>query len=187
VCGDVAVILPTGSGLLLAIVDGLGHGTRAWEAASAAEAWLRDHASADVAAISAGVCERLRKTDGAAVGVCHVEHESGRVRYAGIGNTVLRTFGRQREGRLISRDGIAGRTSEPAKVYSAQADPGDLLLLYSDGVPSQFRISECPSLLGAEPGAAAREVVTRFGRDYDDAACIAARWQATPTGRQGDT
>jgi serine phosphatase RsbU (regulator of sigma subunit) len=162
---------------MLALIDGLGHGAAARAVSAVAEDWLRENAGPEVAPVTDRLCERLRKTDGAAVGLCFLDHATGRVTYAGIGSTVLRFFSQHREGRLVSRDGIAGKTSVAAKAYSAQLQPGDLLLLYSDGVRTHFRIEEWPEALTEEPAVVARSVVLRFGKSHDDAACIAARWQ----------
>jgi serine/threonine protein phosphatase PrpC len=177
VCGDVAVVISLERGLLLAVVDGLGHGPAAAAVSEVAVEWLRSRAHADVAGVVDGLSEKLRRTEGAAVGICYLDHASGRVTYAGIGNTVLRTFGSADEGRLVSRDGVAGRTSIKAKAFSAQLRPGDLLLLYSDGVRAHFQLDDIPAIRTQEPAAIARTVVLRFGKVHDDAACIAARWQ----------
>ena len=52
---------------------------------------------------------------------------------------------------------------------------GDLLVLHSDGITSRFEAGEYPQLAADDPATAARELVRRFGRSYDDAACIVAR------------
>lgn len=176
-CGDSAIVMPLERGLFLAVVDGLGHGPPARAVAAVAEEWLRSHACSDVAAVADGLSEKLRGTDGASIGVCHLDHAAGRATYAGIGNTVLRTFGSSTEKRLISRDGVAGRTAVRAKAFAADLGPGDLLLLYSDGVRAHFPVEELVGIRAQEPAAIARTVVLRFGKIYDDAACIAARWQ----------
>ncbi len=178
ICGDAAVIVSLEHGLLIGVIDGLGHGQPAYAVSSIAEEWLKSHADIDVAEVADRLSEHLKGTDGAAIGLCFLEHETGLAHFAGIGNTVLRTFGRARESRLVSRDGIAGRTAVRAKAYSTQLQPGDLLLLYSDGISTQFRLEQYPTLLNEEPATLARSIVTRLARRYDDAACIAARWQA---------
>lgn len=176
-CGDSAIVVPLERGLFLSVVDGLGHGPPARAVSAVAEGWLRSHADPDVVGVADRLSEKLRGTAGASIGICYLDHATGRATYAGIGNTVLRTFGSSREGRLVSRDGVAGRTAVRAKAFAADLGPGDLLLLYSDGVRAHFPLEEPAGIRGQEPAAIARTVVLRFGKVYDDAACIAARWK----------
>ena len=48
-------------------------------------------------------------------------------------------------------------------------------LLHTDGISSRVAVSDYPGVLTDRIDDAARELVRRFGRDHDDAACIMAR------------
>jgi hypothetical protein len=54
---------------------------------------------------------------------------------------------------------------------------GDLVLLYTDGVSDRFGIEDYPGLTFDEPATVAGAVVTRFGKQHDDAACLAFRYR----------
>jgi serine/threonine protein phosphatase PrpC len=58
-----------------------------------------------------------------------------------------------------------------------QLEAGDLLLLTTDGVKERFSVEDYPGLLGDTPAVVARQVVQRFGKEHDDATCIAVRYQ----------
>ena len=54
---------------------------------------------------------------------------------------------------------------------------GDVVLLYTDGVKDRFELGEYPQLLQHGAEAIAKTIVQRFGKDYDDASCIALRYE----------
>ena len=69
----------------------------------------------------------------------------------------------------------AVRTPLPQEM---QLDSGDVLLLYTDGVKDRFTLADYPGVLEQSVEAIARNIVERFGKDSDDAACIAVRFEA---------
>lgn len=172
--GDAAVIVEREGGLLLAIVDALGHGIAAHEVARQAVATLRSHAGPDVAALLRKVHEGLRGTLGAAVGVCWLDLASGLASWTAVGNVMLRTIGPLAT-RLVGADGLVGHALPTPRVTTLRPDAVDLLLLTTDGIREHVTPEDYPGLLGDSAGFAARQVVTRFGREHDDATCIALR------------
>jgi serine phosphatase RsbU (regulator of sigma subunit) len=57
-----------------------------------------------------------------------------------------------------------------------ELEAGDLIVLYTDGVRDRFTSDDYPALFHHTPKDVARTIVERFGKDYDDAACIAVRY-----------
>lgn len=172
--GDAVVTRNVGDQLLLAVVDVLGHGPQAHAQALRAEALLTHTACTDPAALLTMLDHTLAGTIGAAAGIAVVQPETGIGRYVGIGNTVARIFG-PHERRLVSVDGIVGqshRSPLPAEFLLA---PDDLLLLHTDGISSRFAGPDYPQLLTEDPFVSSRELIRRFGKPYDDAACIVIR------------
>ena len=173
--GDAVVARELDGGLFLAIIDVLGHGSEAHEVALVAEQFLAAHASANLTRTMQKLHEELKGTRGAAAGLCHLDAESGQVRYVGIGNTTARKVARAPV-RLVSRDGIIGDNARTPHECCLQLEPGEVLLLYTDGVSDSFDIAEYPSILLDAPRTVAATVVRLFGKRHDDAACIAARF-----------
>src|SRR5262249_16615215 len=101
---------------------------------------------------------------------------TGRLRYVGIGNTRLRRFGAAETG-LVSRDGTVGRYVRTPREQCLQLEASDLVLLTTDGGREHFGPEGYPGLLGDSPAVVARSVVERFGREHDDATCIAVRYR----------
>ncbi len=175
VSGDAVVIEHRGEVLFLAIVDALGHGPQANAVADRAERFLRNAWSSDVLDTVHRLHSELKGTIGAAVGLCVVDSVARDLRYTGVGNTVLRTFGSQAT-RLISTDGIIGDRFRTPTVQSASLKESGTVLLYTDGVSDRFDLAQYPQLIYHSASAIARNIVERFGKPYDDATCMAMRY-----------
>jgi negative regulator of sigma-B (phosphoserine phosphatase) len=175
VSGDAVVIRPLETGLFAAIIDVLGHGPDAHELTHVIEAFLDRHATADVAGLMARLHQRLKGSRGAAVGLCAVDSEKGSIDYVGIGNTSLRRFG-ESENRLVSYDGVLGQNMRTPLLQSLKLEPGDLIMLYTDGVSDRFTTAEYPGVMQHAPEKVVRNIIDRFGKDHDDSACIAIRY-----------
>jgi len=117
----------------------------------------------------------LKGTIGAGAGLCVVDSVTRDLRYTGVGNTVLRTFGSQAT-RLISTDGIIGDRFRTPAVQSAPLNETGTVLLYTDGVSDRFDLAQYPQLIYHSASTIARKIVERFGKPYDDATCMAMRY-----------
>ena len=175
VSGDAVVIRPLEGGLFAAIVDVLGHGLEAHQLALLIDAYLTRYASSDIPGLMARLHQHVQGTRGAAAGLCAIDAAAGRVVYAGTGNTVLRRFGKI-DTRLVSHDGVLGQNMRTPRPQTLELEAGDLIVLYTDGVRDRFTAEDYPSIFHHAPKDVVRTIIERFGRDYDDAACIAVRY-----------
>jgi serine phosphatase RsbU (regulator of sigma subunit) len=175
--GDAVVIRPLEQGLFVAIVDVLGHGPEAHELTHVIDAYLARYGTSDVSGLMTRLHQHLKGTRGAAVGLCAIDAATGRTDYAGVGNTAMRRFGKA-ETRLVSQDGVLGQNMRTPRPQTLQLEPGDLIVLYTDGVSDRFTSDDYPGVLRHAPKEVASNIVQRFGKDHDDAACIAVRYNA---------
>lgn len=175
VSGDAAVIRPLEGGLFAAIVDVLGHGAEAHELARVIDAFLERNGCSDVSGLMTRLHEHVKGSRGAAVGLCSVECSSGLVSYVGTGNTVLRRFG-SADTRLVSQDGVLGQNMRTPRRQTLQLEGGDLIVLYTDGVSDRFTADDYPGVYRHAPKEVVATLVKRFGKDHDDAGCIAVRY-----------
>jgi hypothetical protein len=175
VSGDTVVIEHRDDIHFLAMVDALGHGPQANAVANQAERFLRKDWSSDVLDTMHRLHSDLKGTIGAGAGLCVVDRVTREIRYTGVGNTVLRTFG-SRTTRLISTDGIIGSRFRTSAVQAAPLNESGIILLYTDGVSDRFDVEQYPQIYYNSASAIAHKIVASFGKPYDDATCMAMRY-----------
>ncbi|MEH6587682.1 MAG: SpoIIE family protein phosphatase [Halioglobus sp.] len=177
VSGDAVIVKPIEDGLFVAIVDVLGHGPEAAELAGEIEIYLTQYACRDVSALMKRLHQRLKGSRGAAVGLSFIETEGSYIEYTGVGNTVIRRFG-ETETRLVSQDGVLGQNMRTPRPQRLDLENGDLIVLYTDGVSDRFSSKDYPGVFLHAADMVAKNIVQRFGKGHDDAACIAVRYSA---------
>jgi serine/threonine protein phosphatase PrpC len=77
--------------------------------------------------------------------------------------------------RLHSVDGIVGGQFASPRRQEHGLQLGDILLLYTDGIREHFDVGDYPQILRQSPRLIVRQMVSRFGKRYDDATCIAIK------------
>jgi anti-sigma regulatory factor (Ser/Thr protein kinase) len=186
--GDRAAMLDRGDHALLAIVDATGHGPAAHAVARDLMVRLEEGYAAatdpvDIATLLRALHDASIGTAGAAVGLAVLDARHDALRYLGIGNVRAAIVGPQRF-TGVSRDGVLGRRWPTPFVQTSALRPSDLVLLWTDGLPTTL-----PQTLAAKRDEQGRPIATRdvdviadhlvngYGRAHDDAACLVARWQ----------
>ncbi len=173
--GDTAVIRQVEDGLVIGMVDVLGHGPEAHEVAVRIKSYLERSTATDPAILMTGLHELLKgSARGAAAGICFISSRDGMLRYVGHGNTRARRFWQQST-RLVSRDGLIGSAIRPHHEQSIKLAPGDIVLFYTDGVTDRFDLDDYRHAISDTPRSLAHNVIEMFGKDHDDAACVALR------------
>jgi len=123
-----------------------------------------------------GLHEDLRGTDGAAAGLCVLEVGRHAATYVGVGNTVIRTLGDGGK-KIYSTPGTLGHQIRTPREQKLTIADDEVLVLYSDGVKEQFELTDYPQLSYQDSQTIARTIVTRFGKDHDDASCAVLRYK----------
>lgn len=177
VSGDAVVVKPIEEDLFVAIVDVLGHGSEAAELGREIESYLMHYACRDITGVMKRLHQKLRGSRGAAVGLCFIEAAGNQIEYTGVGNTVIRRFG-VAETRLVSQEGVLGQNMRTPRPQSLQLESGDLIVLYTDGVSDRFSSNDYPGVFRHAATDVANNIVKRFGKGHDDAACVAVRYNA---------
>ena len=173
-CGDAAVVVKDDQTLMCVILDGVGHGPKAHQAASRLAALARDIRARDPLVCLDALNEAARGTVGAAGGVLVVQRSSYALSYAGLGNTVARVIGESPQ-RFVSHDGVLGQRMRSALRGAAQLRAGDVVVMHTDGIASDFDAHCAPALLVSSAGFMARAILKQFAKPYDDAACIVVK------------
>jgi len=184
VAGDLATVIDGGDHVLLAIVDATGHGPAAHGVARELVAGLRERFAAapepgDVAALLHGLHEACLGTIGAAAGIGVIDTRSASLVYLAVGNVRAAVVG-ARSFTGVSRDGVLGRRWPTPFVQRATLERGDLVLMWTDGLPESLARTLRDRRHAPHPGEAvarlADRIVEAHGRRHDDAACLVTRW-----------
>lgn len=160
------------------VADGLGHGPRAAEAARAAVAIFRQHASLPADRLLERIHQALRATRGAAVAVAEVTGAGRTVRYAGIGNIAGTLRGSRETRRMVSLPGTAGHEARSIRCFEYDWPEGGVLIMHSDGVATRWDLDAYPGLAVHAPALVAGVLYRDFGRPRDDATVLVARRRA---------
>ena len=179
VSGDLHAVAPFPNGMLVALIDGLGHGEEAAAAAQAAMQVLRDHAGAPVPRLVDHCHEALRKTRGAVLSLASFDLVVSTMTWIGIGNVeglLLRAGADEgdelADATLMLRGGIVGSRLPPLRIETLPVRPGDLLIMTTDGIRPGYADTidrEAPS------SAIAAAILASHAREDDDACVLVAR------------
>ncbi|MCS6840900.1 MAG: SpoIIE family protein phosphatase [Roseiflexus sp.] len=164
------VVTLDGSGILAAVVDGLGGGEEAARAARLAETIFREHAERPLRELIRTSHEALHTTRGAVAGLLRIDPVQSSASYIGVGNVGIYVYSRKPI-KPISKNGILGYRLPTLLELTYTYDPGDLFVLYSDGVSSQFA-QDLHLDIRQPPQALAEQIVQTYGKQSDDATVV---------------
>jgi anti-sigma regulatory factor (Ser/Thr protein kinase) len=166
-------------GFTLMVVDGLGHGPFAAEAAFAAtEIFAKNHSAAP-----AEILERihgvLRSTRGAAVSVARLDRERGQVRFAGIGNVSGTLIAGATARKMVSHNGTAGHAVKRIQEFTYEFTGRPVVILCSDGLGTSWSLDRYPGLVSRHPALVAAVLYRDFTRGRDDVTVLVGDGEAT--------
>jgi anti-sigma regulatory factor (Ser/Thr protein kinase) len=175
VSGDQAAWSWDEAGLLATVVDGLGHGWAAREAADVAVHAVLTHSDQEPRRILEYCDGGLRETRGAAMAVVRLGY-SGLLRHICIGNVATLMVGPRRHQFFTCLPGAAGMPHQRIdRGHECMVqDERSLLIMYTDGL-SEYCIPSDPALLYHHPLEVASHLLTRYARQGDDALVLVAR------------
>lgn len=176
--GDLSLVEPFPGGVLLAAVDGLGHGSEAASAARMAVDLLRAHAEDDLVALVRRCHLALEQTRGAVMSVASLNTRDGTLAWMGVGNVrgvLVRANAGDRPPResLLLRGGVVGYNLPALGESVLSVAPDDVLVFATDGVSGDFGTEMVPL---PQPQATADRILARWGKVTDDALVLVARF-----------
>ena len=166
--------LDNGAGLVL-VVDGLGHGPPARQAAAAAVDALAMARPQGVEDLLWTLHGALADTRGAAAACVHFDPQNESLDFAGLGNlgAALLIDGKRRG--LTSLNGTLGHGSLVVQSFHYPWPEGALVLLHTDGISNRWRLDQYPGLSRRHPALIAGMVYRDYDLGRDDAAVMAVR------------
>jgi anti-sigma regulatory factor (Ser/Thr protein kinase) len=175
VCGDVWDVQHRHDGAFALVVDGLGHGTFAAVAATAARSIFRSRAFPATTEALAAIHDGIRHTRGAAGAIVNLRVSSRSIAAAGVGNISTAVCANGHVRQAVSHNGTLGHEARYFKEYSYPWEPGALLIMHSDGLTSHWSLDPYPGLCARHPALIAAVMYRDFSRGRDDVTVLVAR------------
>ena len=175
--GDRHVVAGSGDAVLVAAIDGLGHGPSAAHASEIAAEIFRKFADESLEVLVNRCHEALKASRGVAMSLAVINGPSSTLTWAGIGNVearLVRAAGdvRPASESALLRAGIVGYRLPPVRPSTLPIHRGDLLIMATDGISPVFADGV---ILGHSPQEIAGEIMTSH-RKHDDALVVVARY-----------
>jgi phosphoserine phosphatase RsbX len=195
-CGDQCLIKAHERGVLVAVVDGVGHGEKAARVAKIATATLAEYAHESPVSLLERCHWVLRGTRGVVMSLASFDLSNHSLTWLGVGNVegillrarafkarfgpggsgVLSSEGIPREAResILLKGGIIGYQLPSLRPLTISVETGDLLIFATDGIRSAFTRT-LP--LASSPQEIADYILAEHQRGTDDALVLVARYQ----------
>lgn len=178
VCGDGWGVRPFRENLRLMVVDGLGHGVLASDAAREAERIFELRQGESLAAILQDTHLALRKTRGAAFGLAQIDVERNLLSFVGVGNIAASVVAPGLSRSLASHNGILGQNMERVQEFTVPWNENSVLVMHSDGLGSRWDLDRYPGIWSKHPAVIAALLHRDFFRGRDDVTVLVAKQAA---------
>lgn len=172
--GDDAFYQQNGNGYFVSLFDGAGHGKNAHRIANMARHFLQQANQEDLSSLMKQLHNSLRSTNGGVAIIAKLHLDSLCFDYVGIGNIFMCKVGKEVQ-RFICQQGVLGYQIRTPIENTVQLTPGEIVILYSDGIMSNFDPKDYPSIYTDSAETIAQNITRRFAKASDDATCIVIR------------
>lgn len=176
--GDAFLVQMTAAGVLVAVVDGLGHGDEAADVAEQALASLERTAELSLVGSLTACHDALRGSRGVVMTLAVLDPERSQLAWLAVGNVDAVVLPRRRPGRtergcaVVLRAGVVGDRLPPLRDATVAMAAGDTLVAVTDGISPAF-VDDVD--LSLDVRAQARGLHRRYSRIDDDALVLVAR------------
>lgn len=175
--GDYHLVCCNQNGVLIAAIDGIGHGEEAADAAKAAASILKAGVDEPIISLVEECHEKLRSTRGVVLSVASIDPVHGMMSWLGVGNVegvLMRADAKKGNPQetLLLRAGVVGSRLPPLQATVLPVAKGDTLFFVTDGVSRDF--ADTLSAFGDAQRTAER-ILERYRIGNDDALVLVAR------------
>jgi len=175
--GDHHLVCCNQDGVLIAAVDGIGHGEEAANAAKKAISILRNGVGEPIISLVERCHEKLRPTRGVVLSLASIDVAQGMMTWLGVGNVqglLMRanTKNGNTQEPLLLRAGVVGSRVPPLQAAVLPIQKGDTLIFATDGIRSDF--TETLNSL-ENPQRAADRILQNCLSGSDDALVLVSR------------
>ncbi len=186
VCGDAWAVTAGHLRNTILMVDGLGHGLHAFDAAQQALRAFWKHARERPESILRALNGTLHETRGAVAGVAEIDWDKRELRWAGAGNiagSLVPVEGKASS--LVSHSGTVGQNVTRFQEFTHRWPDKGLLILHSDGLSNRWTLEPYPGLSRRDPSLIAGVLYRDFASRRDDVVVLVGRERERNTHEQG--
>lgn len=175
--GDHHLVCCNRTGILIAAIDGIGHGEGAASVSKTAATLLRSLSDEPIISLVERCHEKLRGTRGVVMSLAFVDPAHGMMTWLGVGNVqgvLMRCDAKNGNAQesLLLRGGVVGSQLPPLQANMLPVGREDTLFFATDGIRAAF----AETLTALEnPQRAADRILERYGNGNDDALVLVAR------------
>ena len=173
ISGDGWCVHETENGIAVTIVDGLGHGPLANQAAIKALHVFAENYDANVVEVMEKVHEDLRGSRGAAVYL--LSTQGNEINYVGVGNVSAVLTAPVKSKVLSSQNGTAGLHIGKIKALQEEWRIGDYFIFHSDGLSSRWSLDNYPGIRDKHASLISAVLFRDFDRGTDDTTVVVVR------------
>ena len=178
--GDRCLMKEVWEGVLIAVIDGIGHGGEAAKAAEIAVATIEENADRSFSLLLQKCHLNLRKTRGVVMSLAYVDDQRT-MTWMGIGNVEGRLIRRriqysEKTESLLLRTGVIGGEGELEPTFYPRGLTlvrGDLLIMATDGIRSDF---DNEVDIASGPKRIAEDIIAKKSKPNDDALVFVGRY-----------
>ena len=176
--GDLEIVQPYDGGMVIGVIDGIGHGDGAAAAAAAARNAIVAHPQDSPIALVVRCHEALRQTRAVVLSIASIDLRHGSLRWLGVGNVralvhrgVAAVLPARTE--LLLRAGVVGAAELPTLQTSVIPFHAlDTLIFATDGIRPQFADA---LVVTGSPQSLADRILADHCQGNDDALVLVAR------------
>jgi anti-sigma regulatory factor (Ser/Thr protein kinase) len=161
--------------VILMVVDGLGHGILAAEAAREAERVLNETKRVWPEEIATDMHLALKKTRGAAASVARIDPMTGLLYFSGVGNVSATVVDGVTTRSMASHNGTLGHQMSRVQQFTCPWNKESILVMHSDGLASRWDLKRYPGISRKPPSVIAAVLHRDFQRERDDATVLVAK------------
>jgi anti-sigma regulatory factor (Ser/Thr protein kinase) len=175
VCGDGWSSHRTPDRVLALLVDGLGHGWEAADAAQEAIATFGRYAETGPRQVLQYIHDALRKTRGAVGAVAEIRPQEKELVYAGVGNISAVLIDSNRSRNLVSHNGTLGMIVPRIQEFRFEWLLDSVLVMHSDGIQTRWDLGAYAGLIARHPALIGGALLRDFRRQRDDASVVVVK------------
>lgn len=173
--GDVYYIKEFNNKVILALIDGLGHGIEANKAAIRAKELLEENNYKPLKELLYSIDNGMKNTRGAVIGVCIIDKETKIFQYGSIGNVQLRYILNNKTKKFIATNGTLGVSlNTRVNVQQSSYENGGIIAMNTDGISNKWEYDEYLDIPLHNPAVLSNMIFRDFARDNDDATVLVA-------------